>query len=138
MTATVTTKIKNRSGKAMRVFFRRELLVFEVMGPNGLTTCDPQPDSRAPDRQAFSSLAPGGELSATSRLIELCPDGTFGRPGMYLIHGRFVANRDGSEFGFKAYTGTVVSEEPAVVRIRKGELPLLPSRAQQRFSVGGG
>lgn len=135
-TATVTVALKNRGKKALRVFFRRELLTFEVMGPNGLFTCDPQPDQRAPDRQAFSSLAPGGQLTATSRLIELCPQDAFATPGLYLIHGRFTSRQDGSEFGYDAFTGTVESQEPAVVRIRKGDRPYRPAQRQVRVRVG--
>ena len=41
------------------VYFRREFVSFEVSGPDGMTICDPQPDGRAPDRQAFTLLKLG-------------------------------------------------------------------------------
>ena len=47
-----------------------------------------QPDLRAPDRQAFATLGSGGKISVVSRLVELCPTGTFGQPGLYLLHAQ--------------------------------------------------
>ena len=135
-TATVTVQVKNRSKERKYVFFRRELLSFEVSGPDGKTTCDPQPDTRAPDKQAFRLLNPGGALEATSRLIELCPDDTFARPGLYLAHARFEASATGEDFGIEAVTGVFVSEKPAVIRIRSGELPFLGTRVMQKVKVG--
>ncbi len=88
-TATITVRVKNISKDRQQVFFRRELLSFVVSGPDGLVSCDPQPDSRVPDKQAFRAVAPGGFIEATSRLIELCPDDTFARPGLYLARARF-------------------------------------------------
>jgi hypothetical protein len=91
------------------------------MGPSGRATCDPQPDQRAPDRQAFQTLRPGGNTNVTSRLIELCPKGTFSEPGLYLIHGRFDARETGETLGMDAWVGQISSKEPALVRIRTGE-----------------
>jgi hypothetical protein len=95
------------------------------MGPDGLTICDPQPDLRAPDPQAFATLAPGAAITVTCRLVELCSNGTFARPGLYLVHARFDAANGGDEYGIQAYLGTVASPNPASVRIRTGELPFL-------------
>ncbi len=134
--ATITVQIKNRSKEKHQIFFRRELVSFEVSGPDGRIRCDPQPDGRAPDRQAFRTLTPGGVVTTTSRLIELCPDDTFARPGLYLAHARFDASASGSEFGFEAVIGKFASEKPAVIRIRTGELPFLGTRVMERVKVG--
>ncbi len=134
--ATITVQIKNRSKEKLQVFFRRELVSFEVSGPDGRVTCDPQPDGRAPDRQAFRTLPAGGTITTTSRLIELCPDDAFARPGLYLAHARFDASASGGEFGFEAITGKFASEKPAVIRIRSGELPFLGRRVMERVKVG--
>jgi len=135
-TATVTVEIKNRSREPVRVFFRRELLSFALSGPDGAVTCDPQPDSRAPDLQGFRLLNPGGSFTRTSRLIELCPDDTFARPGLYLAHARFNASVTAEGFGFEALTGTFVSAKPAVIRIRTGDLPFFGRRTYQKVKVG--
>jgi hypothetical protein len=132
-TATVRLTLKNRGKHTETVYFRRELVSFEVMRPDGLVTCDPQPDSRSPDRQAFARLRPGGSITVTSRLVELCPTGTFGSPGLYLIHARFDAADDGGEWKLDAFVGRVVSREPATVRIRTGEQPFLQKRRLRRL-----
>ena len=120
--ATVEITLKNKSRETQYVYFRRELLNLEVMGPGGASSCDPEPDTRAPDRQAFLQLSPGQRMSIPSRLVELCPKDTFARPGFYLVHARFEAAETGEEFGIEAYVGRVATEHPANVRIRSGEL----------------
>jgi hypothetical protein len=131
--ATVKLRLKNRSKHKLRVFFRRELVTFEVTGTDGTASCSPEPDDRAPDPQEFLTLAAGKSMDFTCELAELCPRGTFGRPGLYLVHARFDAIHDGEEAGLHAFTGTVASPEPGAVRIRTGEIPFLSRRPMHRF-----
>jgi hypothetical protein len=114
------------------VYVRRELISFEVMGPRGLVNCDPEPDLRAPDRQAFEYLRPGGKVTITSRLVELCPRGTFAQPGLYLVHARLDANQTGDEYDLEAYVGRIVSKQPVSVRIRTGETPAMWTQRRMR------
>lgn len=130
--ASVAVTLVNRSKSGEHLYFRRELVSFEVMGPGGLSQCDSQPDLRAPDRQAFLHLRAGGKMTISSRLVELCPRGTFAHPGLYLVHARLDATEDGSEFDLDAFTGRVVSELPATIRIRKGDLPFGMQRTMRR------
>jgi hypothetical protein len=134
-TATATVELRAK-GKKSQVYFRRELVSFMVHGPEGIRACDPQPDDRAPDRQAYSTLATGQAITATSMLAELCPNSTFGRPGLYLLSARFDATRDGAEFGLQAFTGRLESPRQAVLRIRAGDLPALPPAEPLRVRVG--
>jgi len=134
--ALATAIFTNRGKKKQDLYFRRELITYEVSGPDGVFECEPEPDLRAPDRSAFQTLAPGGKLSAVSRLIEMCPAHAFARPGLYLIHARFDAVDAGTEYGLHAFTGRLVSDKPALVRIRKGELPFTPSNGTERVHVG--
>ena len=106
-------------------------------GPDGIRGCDPQPDDRAPDRQAYSTLKPGAAVTVTSLLTELCPNLTFGRPGLYLVSARFDATRDGSEFGLNAFTGWLESHQQALIRIRTGDLPPLPPPEHIKVKLGG-
>jgi hypothetical protein len=129
LNATVSIRVKNTSKRPWHLYFRRELVSYEVMGPDGLVTCDAQPDARAPDRQAFANLRPGGSVAVTSRLVELCPRGTFGRPGLYLVHARLEANDSGEEWNIDGFVGDVHSSEPAAIRIRTGELSFLKKQA---------
>ena len=134
--ATVTLNLVNRSGRARQVYFRREFVSFEVSGPDGVTICDPQPDTRAPDRQAFTLIGAGGSLASTSRLVELCPDDTFARPGLYVVRAQLDTFANGAEFGFDAYVGHLVSERAVVVRIRTGSLPFPGPRTVEPVKVG--
>jgi hypothetical protein len=118
--ATVQLTLRNRSQRGQTVYFRRELVSFEVMGPDGLQSCDPEPDLRAPDRQAFLYLRPGRKIKITSRLVELCPRGTFSAPGLYLVHSRLDVSQSGEEFGIDAFVGRIASTKPVSVRIRTG------------------
>lgn len=134
-TATATVEVRAKAQKTV-VYFRRELVSFTVHGPEGIRACDPQPDDRAPDRQAYATLGPGKAVTATSMLAELCPNSTFARPGLYLLSARFDAVRDGAEFGLRAFTGRLESRRQAVLRIRKGDLPALPPAEPLRVRVG--
>ncbi|MBX3182271.1 MAG: hypothetical protein KIT72_09545 [Polyangiaceae bacterium] len=121
-TATITIQLKNPSReRSLSVFFRRELLSFEVMGPDGLRTCEPEPRTRAPEAQSFTTLGPGKSIQVVSRLVELCPRRTFDRPGLYLVRARLDAQTRGDDAGVDAFTGRVVASAPASVRIRSGE-----------------
>jgi hypothetical protein len=135
--ATVATATFTNRGKLKQdLYFRRELITYEVSGPDGVFQCEPEPDLRSPDRSAFQSLAPGGKFSAVSRLIEMCPAHSFARPGLYLIHARFDAVDAGTEYGLHAFMGRLLSQKPALVRVREGELPFTPSNGTARVHVG--
>lgn len=134
--ATVTVKLANRGSTAADVYFRRELVTLEVSSVDGIETCDPGPDDRSPDRQAFTHLAPGGAISVTSRLAELCSQETFARPGLYLVRGAFDGVVSGAEFGFDAFVGHLDAERAVTVRVRTGRLPFPGERALEEVQVG--
>jgi hypothetical protein len=135
--AVATTTISNHGKKKQDLYFRRELVSYEISGPDGVFQCDPEPDVRSPaDRSAIQTLAPGGKLSAVTRLIEMCPAHSFARPGLYLVHARFDSADSGAELGFHAFMGRLLSQKPALVRIRQGELPFTPLSNAVRVHVG--
>jgi hypothetical protein len=134
----VSVTLKNRSKHKEIVYFRRELISFEVMGPDGLSQCDAKPDDRAPEPQSFARLGPGGSVSATSRLVELCPRGTFAHPGLYLVHARFDANQKGAMYGLDAYVGEVVSDNPVAIRIRRGDFPYTSKHKMRSLELAVG
>jgi hypothetical protein len=134
---TATTTFTNRGARKQDVYFRRELVTYEVSGPDGVFQCDPQPDRRSPaDRSSVQTLRPGGKFSAVSRLIEMCPAHAFARPGLYLVHARFDAADPATDLGFNAFMGRLVSAKPALVRVRRGELPFTRSNSMMRVRVG--
>lgn len=130
--ATVQLTLHNRSKRKLLLYFRREFATFEVIGPDGITTCNPAPDTRVPDRSAFVSLAPGAKKTYPSRLAELCPVDTFSMPGLYLVNARYDATESGSAWNLAAYTGSIETDRPANVRIRTGELSILHKVALSR------
>ena len=123
--ATVQIALRNRSKRPVIVYLRREFVTYNVVGPAGTLSCDPTPDARSPDREAFVTLAPGASRSFASRLAEMCPRDTFDMPGLYIINASYDATESGSDWNIAAFTGTVVSSKPANVRIRTGELSIL-------------
>jgi len=134
---TATTTFTNRGRRKQDLYFRREMVTYEVSGPDGVFQCDPKPDRRSPaDRSAVQTLRPGGKFSAVSRLIEMCPAHTFARPGLYLVHARFDAADPATDLGFNAFMGRLISTKPALVRVRRGELPFTPSSGAVRVRVG--
>lgn len=134
--ATVTLSLVNRSKKKERVFFRRELVSFEISGPQGMVACQPGPDSRAPDRGAVATLKPGGRISATSRLIELCPEGSLRLPGLYLVSARFDSIYERDPQAPPAFSGRLVSHQPVAIRVRRGWGELPAQREPERIQIG--
>jgi len=135
--ATATTTLTNRGARKQDVYFRREFVTYEVSGPDGVFQCDPKPDERSPaDRSSVQTLRPGGKFSAVSRLIEMCPAHAFARPGLYLVHARFDAADPATDLGFNAFMGRLVSAKPALVRVRRGELPFTRANSTMRVRVG--
>jgi hypothetical protein len=125
--ATATVRVKNPSGSRLVVFVRREFLTFQVMTPSGSVDCSVEPDLRNPDRHAFTTVSPHGSMTLVSRLVELCPRGTFLTPALYLVHARLDVAADGADFGLDAFTGTLQTEKPIPIRVRHG-LQILPNR----------
>lgn len=130
---TATVRIRNPMSHRLVVFLRRELLTFEVLTPAGTISCAAEPDARNPDRRAFSTIARGGSVTLVSRLVELCPRGTFATPGLYLVHAQLDAPADGADYGLDAFTGTLHTERPVPVRVRRA-LQIIHNRP---IPVGG-
>jgi hypothetical protein len=126
--ATIQITLENQSSTPTYVYFRREMVSFEVTGPRGVTLCAAAPDDRSPEKRAFAKLGGHGKRTYASRLAELCPLGTFANPGLYLVNARFDATQNGDEQGLTAFVGPVLSDFPATVRIRIGDAPLLHKR----------
>ncbi len=130
--ATLTIVVKNPAAQGRHLFFRRELVTYEVIGPQGSSTCNVYPDDRAPERQAFDFIGAGGTMRVASRLPEMCPPRVFEAPGLYRIHARLDAQASGEDHGIDAFVGVVTSRRPALLRVRGGKprpmwlLPIAP------------
>lgn len=122
---TVSVGLTNQTNEPLNLFFRRELVSFEVLGPTGNAICKIEEDLREPERQAFLRMAPGREEVFVSRLVEMCPRGTFMQPGFYLVGATLHARYSGERFELHAFVGDVPSMHAKPVRVRKPEEPFL-------------
>jgi hypothetical protein len=127
LNVTASVRVRNPGRSKLSVFVRRELITFEVLSPRGTVTCASEPDKRNPDRRAFRTLAPHASMTLVSRLVELCPRGTFAESGLYLIHARFDAAADGTDYDLEAFTGSLHTDRPVPVRVRH-TIKIIPNR----------
>lgn len=130
--ATAELTISNQSPLPTYVYFRRDMVTFEVIGPNGVVHCPGRLEERTPERSSFLHLNHKQSRQYAVRLAELCPRGTFGIPGLYLVYARFDATADGQDQGLGAFVGPVYSKTPATIRIRTGEQAIFRKRPMIR------
>jgi hypothetical protein len=130
--ATVQLTLSNQSPLPSYVYFRREMVSYEIAGPAGIAQCPGRLDDRTPERDAFVRLERRGKRTYSTRLAELCPKGTFAIPGLYLVYARFDATMSGQDQGLDAFVGQIYSRSPAPIRIRTGEQAILQKHPMQR------
>ena len=119
--ALVTLEVKNPCDESLRLFFRRDLVSFAVKGPEGTVHCNSDPDERAPLPNQYSTLRPGRSQTYPTRIIEMCPAGTFERPGVYRVRATYHAMSSGEEYGYDAFVGEARTDEPVLLRVRIGD-----------------
>lgn len=130
----VTVRLDNISSVSQRVYFRRDLVSFVIKGPDGEHQCQAASAAfRAPEQQAFTTIAAGKSASFTTQLLEFCPAESFSRPGFYYVSavlpGTATANAEEDVF-----TGKLAASKPRPVRLHRAELPFTIRRA----GAGGG
>jgi hypothetical protein len=130
---TVFTKLtlKNAGQREARVNIRRDNLVFDIDGPDGSSHCGLPSSRRAVPRERFDSIGAGASRTIEVWLGEMCPNNTFDRPGLYRVWAGLAFPRSTADEGSGAWTRTVVTEEPILVRIRKGRLPFFTRPPQK-------
>lgn len=134
----VTVKLENRSEVAQRVYFRRDLVSYVIQGPDGEHECEPlSAELRAPDAQAFTTIAPGKSASFTTQLLELCPASSFARAGFYYISAVLPATTAGAYPDEDVFTGKLAASKPRAVRLHSAELPFLLRRGPGGGSSSG-
>jgi len=127
----VNVTLKNVSDAPLDVVVRRELMVFEVVGPQGATTCYLEPTQVDPLAHNFTRLAPGVSRVLVTRMPEVCPAGTFSEPGTYSVFVRYRSPSDGAQFGRQGFQGEIRSKSPAHLRVPdplKGNVQAQPVR----------
>lgn len=124
-------RAKNEGGRALAAVLRSRMLRFRVEGPmvsdnktTGTTECVVDDRSHGVPVEMVRNYRPGDRLEIPFLLAEVCPRGTFDRPGLYrvtpvlqsAIEGEAVKDKD-------AFQGRVRALQPALARIGASRLP---------------
>ncbi len=121
---TVTVTATNVGKWPLIAPFHARMLEFRVLAPDGRRTrCDAAAPTRAIARDLYRTMKPGASMTFPVRLLEVCPVGTFGRPGLYSAHATLRAREPGTEVGLEAYTGIIPAIAPTLVRVQSGPSP---------------
>lgn len=129
-TVTMSLAIKNVGGRATSVHIRRDNLTFDVDGPNGSSHCGNPSVRRGVPRDLFETLAAGAAKKIDVWVGEMCPNMVFDRPGLYRVRASLAFPSAGGPDALRAWTHTVSSREPVLVRVRAGRLPFYVSPPQ--------
>jgi len=129
---TVGTRLtlKNVGRRDARLHVRRDNLLFDIDGPDGSSHCGLPTSRRVIPRELVDSMAPGATRSLEVWIGEMCPTIVFDRPGLYRIRAGLAFPPTPAPDGQRAWTRTVVAQEPILVRIRQGRLPFFTSPPQ--------
>jgi hypothetical protein len=122
--------VKNTGHRDVRLHVRRDNLLFDVDGPDGSTHCGAPSTRRAVPRELFESLGAGSSRSLEVWIGEMCPNMAFDRPGLYRVRAGLAFPPSPGGTAVSAWTRTVVTKEPILVRIRQGRLPFFTSPPQ--------
>lgn len=132
----VTVRLENESDTPRRVYFRRDLVSFLIKGPEGEHECAPlSAEFRAPDQQAFTTIAAGKSVSFTTQLLELCPAESFSRAGFYYVSAVLPATAPGADED--VFTGKLAASKPRPVRLHRAEFPFTIRRGPSGGGGGG-
>ena len=121
--ATITLTATNVGRRPMLVALHPRMLGFRIDGPDGVLRCSPMPPTHGIPRERFRTLAPGASSAMTLLLSEGCPRDAMRRPGLYRIQTTLLAGESGAELGLAAYTDTVNTREPTLLRVLDGPDP---------------
>lgn len=129
-TVNATLTIKNTGRRDVRLHVRRDNLLFDVDGPDGSTHCGVPSARRGVPRELFESLGAGSSRSIEVWIGEMCPNMVFDRPGLYRVRAGLAFPSSPAGDAVSAWTRTVITKEPILVRIRQGRLPFFTSPPQ--------
>jgi hypothetical protein len=136
-TVSTTLTLKNVGKREARVHIRRDNLLFDIDGPDGSTHCGLPSSRRSVPRELVESLGAGASRTFEVWIGEMCPNFAFDRPGLYRIRAGIAFPPTPAPDGQRAWTRTVVTQEPLLVRIRQGRLPFYTSPPQVFGGSGG-
>jgi hypothetical protein len=149
----LSVQAHNVGQRPLFIAVRSRMLSFDVEGPEGVVRC-PQPSgNHKVPRDLFRLLHHTNHVHMDVMLTEVCPQGTFERPGLYLVTPTLHADAAGREYGLIAATGVVSTRDPGkvsgthrldddatLVRMRRGSRPFYseaPRTLPTRVLPGG-
>jgi hypothetical protein len=122
--ARISATLTNVGDRAALVHVRPDDLEVRVQRPDASSSvCGPGTGYRAAVRDFFLTIQPGKSASVSSLLTELCPSGTFDRPGLYVLQTTLRVRDDGSAFRLQAVTGDFSSPKSTLLRVRSSREP---------------
>ena len=131
--ALVSMRFSNPCKETVEFFFMRTLVGFRVRGPEGKVTCKAARHIPSALPNEYTYLRPGRSRTVNTRIVEMCPLGTFDEPGLYEISAVYRSDQDGQQYGLDAFTGKLRSDQRVLVRVRKGDGDLFePKRPRPR------
>lgn len=118
----VKVKATNAGHRPMLAVLRPRMLSFRVDRPDGTgELCGHDAAPRGMPKDSFKTYKAGESTSFSVLLGEVCPRGTFSRPGVYRIWTVLHAEQTGAEHGLSAYTAVVGAPKPTLVRVKEGK-----------------
>lgn len=140
----LSVQAHNTGERPVFVALRSRMLSFRVQGPNGEVRCPRPSVEHAVPRDLFQTLHHGKHVHMDVLLAEVCPPGTFDRPGLYFAIPELVADADGRQYGLSAITGLVTTRDPGdpggthqveddatLIRVTRGRRPFYRGRPRQ-------
>jgi hypothetical protein len=120
----IPVTLRNEGSRTAIVRFRPEMLAFDVVGPAGPDHCGYPALASAPQREGFTTLAPGREIELTIILSEYCATRVLEPAGLFVVRASLDTRRaSGVDIGVRSFDGIVIATSPTVVRLRHGSLP---------------
>ena len=108
----VTVKVRNAGERPGMLAPRNRQLSFTILGPDGPRSCPRTSMAHVVPPDMFQRVSEGKTVDMPVLLSELCPRGTFGRPGLYVAAPTFHADETDREQHVHALTGTASSTDP--------------------------
>lgn len=115
--------LENQASEPQRLFLRPEFWTLDVVGPDGPFTCKSDLALAPSSSDAFERVGVGTTRPVVLRPVEICPLGSFGRPGLYKVHATLKTSHRGTRFGLEAFVGRLETPQPALVRVHRGPRP---------------
>lgn len=117
-----TILLRNVSAESQTLYPRPQLVDARVINPRGQETlCAGPPIEPAPIQDFVTKIAPKGIWQSTVILSKQCPDGTFDRPGLYLVMP--LVRLPKMPKVINGISGTIIAEKPQLVRVETGIKP---------------